>query len=68
MAMHRSAPTHPAQPPSATPLLESTSVWLIAGCIVIAPVLLGCSGIWTRFLLETVLATATLAWIFSGRC
>jgi len=67
MAMHRSAPTHPAQPPSATPLLESTSVWLIAGCIVIAPVLLGCSGIWTRFLLETVLATATLAWIFSGR-
>lgn len=55
----RSSPTPAA--------LEMTAVWLLAGTVVLAPVLLGCSGIWTRFALEAVLAVATLAWAYSGQ-
>jgi O-antigen ligase len=67
MKTNRPAPPQAMQQPSATPIFEAAAVWLIAGCVVIAPVLLGCSGIWTRLLLESVLATATLAWVFSGQ-
>lgn len=65
--MNRSGPKQTTPPQPETPLLENAAVWLLAGCVVIAPVLLGCSGIDTRFLLEAVLATATLAWVFSGQ-
>lgn len=55
-------------PPMAAPSIpETAAVWLLSGCVVIAPLLLGCSGIWTRFLLEASLAIATLAWVCSGQ-
>lgn len=63
--------TPPARPQSITsdekPLAENAAVWILCGATVLAPVLLGASGIWSRLALETAIVVAACLWAMSGK-
>jgi O-antigen ligase len=48
------------------PAAEVGAVWLLCAAAVVAPVLLGASGIWTRLALEATITVAVILWAASG--
>lgn len=49
------------------PAEEAAALWLMCGALVLAPVYLGASGIWSRLALEIVILFAACLWAASGK-
>ncbi|MEI6239053.1 MAG: O-antigen ligase family protein [Planctomycetia bacterium] len=46
---------------------DDVAVWLLCGTVVLAPIFLGASGIWSRLAVETAIIVATCLWAASGK-